>query len=187
MPTSTQGEVENVADLETRMDQLRACPALPRGERLAWVCSRQAHVHFKCKHRANVWFKAYTRQLDWWLRAAAPLRKAREQRKLWEDAWYQDVIELQDAIVARDVGASLLAFFTDLSVIVRQTPAPCPFCGNFTWEDLDTCEIRCATCAIRLGGNISTVDFNRVAIPAAYARLVEPPTAEAVLQRKLPR
>jgi hypothetical protein len=69
-----------------------------------------------------------------------------------------------------EVGAALLEFFTDLSVLVRPTPAPCPFCAQ---EVASSISVTCVMCGAY--GPEGTFDdvlmWNRVAIPAAFARL----------------
>jgi hypothetical protein len=79
---------------------------------------------------------------------------------------------------SRQVSEALLEFFTDLSVLVRTTPAPCPWCGS---EDIDPdahsdmmCDgqTQCFLCRSKGPGVITAVTaWNRVAVPMAYRRL----------------
>lgn len=160
--------------------RLAAVPALPRGERMsewpgataAWgrEIGRQDEV-------PRLWWR-------WWAmqsslpgftgnirRFAQPLRRAREER---ESARYGG------GYADRNVGAALLEFFEDLSILVRTTPAPCPWCGG---EDCDD-DVQCLDCnAFGPGTETGATEpasiaeritnWNKVAIPMAFRRLAQ--------------
>lgn len=187
---------------EAALRRLAETPATKRGGRLgACVLGRQIHL------RDNLWGKAsrhahtaWGAMDEWWRhvavtascandseaahvnvgrwqRYALPLRKAREERRGWRSA---SCVYL-DEIRYRDVGAALLAFFTDLAILTRQTPAPCPCCGNAdVWGGSDGEPVECNNCGLcgpfdsetREDGRSDCCQmWNSFAVPAAFARL----------------
>lgn len=189
------------------MRRLLACHALKRGERGA--CASPVRVpHSVVHHWATLvsssvvlggkiftGFGAVERSRAEWRRLAAPLRRAREERRGWKKMaltlgnlikQMQDQAEEERCEI---VGAALLAFFTDLSVLVRTTPAPCPWCGDTPEHKHDEGAARhgydvnrwvyCYGCSSEgptrgddeYGDKSALRAWNRVAVPAAYARL----------------
>lgn len=69
-----------------------------------------------------------------------------------------------------NLGAALLSFFTDLALITRKTPAPCPWCGGETFVEESTGMVFCKSLTCCFSGTHGVGEFNRVAVPLAFER-----------------
>lgn len=90
------------------------------------------------------------------------------------DGWKEAAKVYLGEFHRRDVGDALLEFFTDLSIIARKKPAPCPWCGN---SNTYVCQQTFGACdACGSHGPIEEYKhvvraWNRVAVPMAFRRL----------------
>jgi hypothetical protein len=82
---------------EQALARLEACPALPRGERLAWACSTAITIRpgralcWNLRYSVgyvipcHIWGMALDHDVHAWRKYAAPLRGARDDRQKWRE------------------------------------------------------------------------------------------------------
>lgn len=172
---------------EEAMKRLMACPVLPRGERMPACVNkpRSLWVGRGSWPLDRTWYLAWKGDARTWKRQAAPLRRAREMNRNRREMNLALVEQFHRYIVDVEIGAALLGFFTELSVLVRRTPAPCPWCGGEDYGERLWMgaligaggESFCVGCKCSARGQrggtkeLAVERWNRVAVVAAFARL----------------
>ena len=150
------------------MARLAACEPMARGERMSCVTRLRVATQWCRMYWASM--LPQDRMMRDWRAYAAPLRHEREERQVWRAATFA-AGELR---TSEAVGAALLGFFSDLAILVRKTPAPCPWCGSKTFLVAYGRYVMCRQCEAT-GPHMFAADpvhaFNRVAVVAAFARL----------------